>query len=155
MRLSEYLQSQLVILDLATRGVEDTIRALVRRLAEADAVEQADIVEKVLLEREAIHTTSLGNGVALPHATVSGLDHPVILVAVSPEGVAFGDDDPAEPDRLFFMLLSPLNQAGTHIKLLARIVRLVRRSGFVEALLAAETGDELIATIERVDAQRV
>ena len=160
MRLSEYLQPRFVLLGLETTGVEDTLRAFVERVAETHAVEQPGVVEKALLDRESSHTTSLGNGVALPHATVPGLDRPMILVGVAPNGVTFGSTAtppagvPAQ-DRLFFVLLSPLNQAGTHIKLLARIVRLVRDPDFVESLLTAETGEQLIEAIERVDAQHV
>lgn len=155
MRLSEYLQPRLVVIGLRTSGVEDTIRRLVGRLAEGGVIRDPDVVEKALIERESSHTTSLGNGVALPHATVPGLDHPVILIGVAPEGIPFGADEDGEPDRLFFVLLSPLNQAGTHIKLLARIVRLVRRPGLIETLLSAGTGEEVVSAIERVDAQHV
>ena len=155
MRLSEYLQPRLVVIGLRTEGVEDTIHTMILRLAETESVRDPDVVEKALVEREASHTTSLGNGVALPHATVPGLDRPLILIGLAPDGVAFGSGDESEPDRLFFVLLSPLNQAGTHIKLLARIVRLVRRPGLIETLLAAESGEEVVRAIERVDAQHV
>ena len=154
MRLSEYLEPDLVLLDLDTSGVEDTLHAFVVRLAETGRVEEADQVERALAERESTHTTSLGNGVALPHATIPGLSRPLILIGVAPRGVPFGPGDgETPPERLFFVLLSPLNQAGTHIKLLARIVRLVRTPGFVEAIMAAETGEALIEQIERVDAE--
>lgn len=154
MRLSEYLEPRHVVIDLRTHGVEDTIRTLVRRLEELGSVDDAVLVEKALIERESSHTTSLGNGVALPHATVPGLERSVILVGVAPDGLRFGSGD-GEPDRLFFVLLSPLNQAGTHIKLLARIVRLVRRPGLIDTLLAAGSGDEVVDAIERVDTQYI
>lgn len=156
MRLSDYLEPDLVLLGLRTSGVEDTLHAFVERLAEAGRTDQAREVERALAERESTHTTSLGNGVALPHATIPGLERPLILVGVAPEGIPFGPDDgEAEPDRLFFVLLSPSNQAGTHIKLLARIVRLVRIPRFVETLVGTESGEALIDQIERVDAQHV
>jgi mannitol/fructose-specific phosphotransferase system IIA component (Ntr-type) len=155
MRLSEFLEPELVLLDLRTHGVEDTIDAMVAVLGDAGRADNPDLVAKALLERERSHTTSLGNGVALPHATVSGLDGPVILVAVAPDGVEFGSGEGQEPDRLFFLLISPLHEAGTHIKILARIVRLVRRPGFVNALVDAESGAALVEEIERVDALQV
>lgn len=156
MRLTDYLEPELVLLDLRTRGVDDTLHAFVERLADSGRVNHADQVERALADRESTHTTSLGNGVALPHATIAGLDRPLILVGVSPEGVPFGPDDAeAPPERLFFVLLSPENQAGTHIKLLARIVRLVRIPEFVDSLVGAGSGAALIDRIERVDAQHV
>ncbi len=155
MRLSDYLEPDLILLHLRTTGVEDTLAAFADRLDESGRTSEPDAVRRALLEREESHTTSLGNGVALPHATVPGLAQPLILVGVAPDGVRFGRGDAAPLDRLFFVLLSPLEQAGTHIKLLARIVRLVRHPEFVDELLAADSGEALIEQIERVDALHV
>lgn len=155
MRLSEYLEPELVVIGLDTAGMEDTVTALLDQLAGTGRVKDPEAARKALVDRERSHSTSLGNGVALPHATVSGVERAVILVATAPGGIAFGAGDDREPDRLFFMLLSPLREAGTHIKLLARIVRLVRSEEFVENLIASESGDALIEEIEREDALHV
>ena len=157
MRLSEYLQPELVVTGLTTTGVEDTITALVDRLGETGHVRDVSDVRKAVVERERSHTTCLGNGVALPHATVVGIDRPMILVATAPAGVDFGPAG-GEHDgvtRLFVLLLSPTEAAGRHIKILARIVRLVRSDEFVARLLAAESGEALIEEIEREDALHV
>lgn len=156
MRLSDFLEPELILVDLRAEGVEDAIDAMVTRMHDAGRIDDPDAVRRAVLDREESHTTALGNGVALPHATISGLDRARILVAVAPEGVAFGPDDPeTEPERLFFMLLSPHDQAGTHIKLLARIVRLVRRRDFVESLVDVDSPESLMEAIEREDALHV
>ncbi|MEJ2503786.1 MAG: PTS sugar transporter subunit IIA [Gemmatimonadota bacterium] len=157
MRLTEYLEPELVLLDLHTTGVEDTLHALVEHLRAKGAVDSADDVERALVERERNHTTSLGNGVALPHAALDVLDRPLVLVAISPAGVEFGprDDEESLPDRLFFLLLSPPDAGGTHIKMLARIVRLVRSPRFVETLVAAESAPDVVEAIAREDALHV
>lgn len=156
MRLREYLEPELMVIGLETIGVEDTITALVDRVGETGHVKDVPEVRKAVLERERSHTTSLGNGVALPHATVAGIDRPVILVATAPQGIRFGPaDEDREPDRLFVLLLSPSTAAGRHIKILARIVRLVRSEAFVRKLITAESGEALIAEIEREDALHV
>lgn len=156
MRLTEFLEPELVVIGLSTSGVEDTIDALVDRLAETGHVDAADAVRDAVLGRERSHTTSLGNGVALPHATVEAVDRPLILVATAPDGIEFGPPVAGEGiDRLFFLLLSPVDAAGRHIKILARIVRLVRSRDFVQSLVGAESGDALIAEIEREDALHV
>lgn len=154
MRLIEYLEPDFVLLDLRTTGIEDTLAAVVDRLDHATGIGNRDAVLRALVERETTHSTSLGNGVALPHATVPGVDRPVVVVAIAPEGVHFADRE-SEPVRLFFVLLSPVAEAGTHIKLLARIVRLARRPGFVATLLEAESGQDLVESIERLDALHV
>lgn len=156
MRLSEYLEPDLVVVGLATAGVEDTITALVDRLAETGRVRDGADVRKAVLERERSHTTSLGNGVALPHATVAGIDRPMIVVATAPDGVEFGPAGEGHAmTRLVVLLLSPIEAAGRHIKILARIVRLVRSDEFIARLLAAESGEALIEEIEREDALHV
>lgn len=154
MRLSDYLEPELVLLDLRTTGIDDTLEAVVDRLAEAHALEDAEAIADALRDRESAHSTSLGNGVALPHATVPGIGRPLVLVAIAPEGVRFGPDE-EEPVRVFFVLLSPRSEAGTHIKLLARIVRLVRRPGFVASLREAGTGEALVEAVARLDALHV
>ena len=156
MRLTEYLEPELVMTDLEAADAEAAITAMVTRLHEAGRIDDLDGVRRAVLQREASHTTALGNGVALPHATVGGLDRPRILVAVAPEGVSFGPDGrEAGPERLFFLLLSPLDEAGTHIKLLARIVRLVRQREFVDTVIAAGSPESVLDAIRREDAQHV
>jgi mannitol/fructose-specific phosphotransferase system IIA component (Ntr-type) len=157
MRLTEYLEPELVLLDLATEGVEDTLHALVEHLRTSEAIASADDVERALVERERNHTTSLGNGVALPHAAVDALDHPLLMVAISPAGVGFGphENQDRPPERLFFLLLSPPDAGGTHIKMLARIVRLVRSPAFVEDLVSAGSPAEVVDAIAREDALHV
>jgi nitrogen PTS system EIIA component len=152
MRLAEYLDPRLVVLELQAGGVDETIRALVDHLA--DHVAEAGRVEESLLAREAIHTTALGRGVAVPHATVAGLERPLVLIAVSRSGVAFGPVG-LDPVHLFFVLLSPADRAGLHIKLLARIARLARHPGLLEALRSAASREAVIAELRRVDAEHV
>lgn len=150
MRLADFLEPDLVIPDLRTDGVGPTIRAFVERLEEAGRIRDPDTVAAALEEREASQSTALGNGVALPHSTIAGLDEPVLLLARAPGGVPFGAD--AERVQLFFVLLSPQEQAGTHIKLLARIVRLARRPDFMRSVLETGSAHALVEAVGHFDA---
>jgi mannitol/fructose-specific phosphotransferase system IIA component (Ntr-type) len=76
------------------------------------------------------------------------------MVALSGQPIQFGPVD-TEPVRVFFVLLSPPGREGEHIKLLARICRLLRHPGFMDQLLAAGTADEVLGLIRRVDEQHV
>ncbi len=82
----------------------------------------------------------MGSGLAIPHATVPGLDEPVIGVALGREPIAFGPAD-TDPVRVFFVLLSPPGREREHVKLLARICRLMRHESFIERLEAAEDAE--------------
>lgn len=154
MRLREHIDPELVILDLKAQGIQDTIHTLVERLHEAGAVPDPTALEDALLAREAVHTTAMGHGVAVPHTTLRDLDEPRVLVAVAPDGTAFGPTG-LDPVRVFFLLLSPADRTSAHIKLLARICRLVRHPGFIERLERAESTDAVLEEIERVDGAHV
>lgn len=154
MRLKDFLRPDLVVTDLRSDGVEDTIHALVERLDQQSGVEDRAVLEAALRSREAAHTTALGNGVAVPHAMLHGLTQPLVMVAVAPDGAVFGPVG-LDPIRVFFVLLSPPDRAREHIKLLARIARLVRHPGFIERLGRAASARALLEEIERVDAEHV
>lgn len=143
-----------MLTDLAADGIEDAVDGLASHLASLDVVPGDADVAGALLERERAHTTSMGQGMALPHASIPGLDEPILAVAVAPEPVPFGTPD-SDPVRVFFVLLSPPGREREHIKLLARICRLARHPDFVESLHSAGTREEVVEIIERVDEQHV
>lgn len=154
MRLRDHLRSDLVLTDLSARDMHSTLEAIARHLAETGVVASADEALRGLRAREEAHTTVLGHGMALPHTTLEGLSEPILLVALSPDPIPFGPDD-AEPVRIFFVLLSPPNREAEHIKLLARICRLVRHEHFVDDLLGAPSAEQALAVIRSVDEQHV
>lgn len=154
MRLSRYIREDFVLTDLEAGDVEETIHSLATHLASSGAVPDQAGVAEALLTRERDHTTAMDHGMALPHATMAGLDEPVLAVALAREPVPFGPPE-SEPVRVFFVLLSPPGRESQHIKLLARICRLVRHPGFVDRLGGASSGQEVIEIIEHVDAQHV
>jgi mannitol/fructose-specific phosphotransferase system IIA component (Ntr-type) len=154
MRLTEYLRPERVTLDLPNGDTETVLEALVARLVQSGLVEDGKALVAALQQREAAHTTAMPDGVAIPHCTVDTLDEPALLVGVAPDGTAFGPPD-LEPVGLFFLLLSPPERARQHIRLLARIVRLLRHPGTVERLLQASAPEALLAEIERLETQQV
>lgn len=154
MRLNSYLSPELVLTHLEASDVPTTLERLAEHLQAAGVVDSAEEVERGLLAREQAHTTAMGHGMAIPHATIRGLAAPVLLVALAPTPVQFG---PAETDpvAVFFVLLSPPGHESLHIKLLARICRLARHPGFLDELRDARTGEDALRVIERVDEQHV
>lgn len=154
MKLHQYVRPELVLLDMKANGVHEAIRVLVDKIREHRIVGDPAVLEAALLTREEEHSTAIGDGVAVPHATLPGLAMPTIMVAVAPEGVPFAPVG-FDPVQLFFLLLSPANQAELHIKLLARISRLVRHPGFIARLRSAESVERLLEEIERVDSEHV
>lgn len=153
MRLSDYLRPERITLDLPAGDTDAVLEALVAPLVASGAVNDAGALVAALKEREAAHTTAMPDGVAIPHCTLDTLEEPALLVAVAPEGTAFGPED-LEPVSLFFLLLSPPERARQHIRILARIVRLLRHPGTMDRLLQVSTPEELLAEIERLETQQ-
>ncbi len=127
---------------------------MVSRLHSAGLVKAVEPVVDLLRTRETAHTTTLESGVAIPHSMLQGLDRSLLAIAVAPDGTTFGPPE-LEPVRLFFLLLSPPDEGGLHIKMLARIVRLLRHPGTLDVLANAPTPEALLAEVERVEAQHV
>lgn len=152
MKLHHYLRPDLIILDLQAEGVEGTLQSLVHQLAESGLIEDEQSVFGALLKRETSQSTGIGAGVAIPHACYPGLDTTVMALALSRKGVDFRALD-ERPVHTFFLLLSPPAHSGTHIKLLARIARLIKHSGFMDQLLTASSSDEAIERIREFDEQ--
>ena len=154
MRLKDFLRADFVLTRLQAKDVEGVVDE-VAALAGDVGVGPAEVIRDKLLERERLHPTIMGAGLAIPHATVPGLPEPVIGVALAgDEPVVFGAPD-QDPVSVFFVLLSPPGHEREHVKLLARICRLVRHEGFMESLDAAPDAAEMVRIIEHIDAQHV
>jgi len=99
-----------------------------------------DVLHAVL-ERERQFPTGIGYGVAVPHGKTPALANLIAVAGTTPAPVPYETVD-GEPVRLFFLLAGPESQAGTHVKALSRISRLVRREPIRARLLSAHTADE-------------
>ncbi len=151
--LSELLSPAVIQLHLKGAGRDEVLEELVdqiRELAGQPAARQALL--HALREREQLHSTGIGDGVALPHARnalVGLVDHPIVVFGRHDKGVPYGaiDDVPAQ---LFFLLVAPT--VTQHLAILARISRLLRDSKLRKALLAAENAQKVRSLIS--DAER-
>ena len=104
----------------------------------------------VLLEREKLGSTGIGDGIAIPHGKLAGLDEMVVAFGRSREGIDFEAMD-GKPVHLFFLLMAPENSAGQHLKALAKISRMLKDAGFRKNLLEAKTHDDLVRIIAEKD----
>lgn len=152
MKLYQHLRPDLIILALEEGTVEDVLRQLLEPLIERDLVRDEEGTLEAVLNRERQQSTAIGRGVAIPHAGCRELDDPLITLALAPGGVAFNAPD-EEPIKIFFLLLSPPGQGSTHIKLLARIARLMRTPEGPDALLGARDAADVIERVRELDEQ--
>jgi nitrogen PTS system EIIA component len=108
---------------------------------------------RVLSEREALQSTGIGDGVAIPHGAVESLSGQVAAVLICPDGVPFDAID-GRPVRILFAVVGPKRATGEHLKTLARISRLLRDSSFREKLLSSSDQNEAYALIRSAEEGR-
>lgn len=106
----------------------------------------------VLLQRERLNSTAIGDGIAIPHGRVGGISNVVAAFGRSPGGVEFDSVD-RKPTHLFFVLLAPEEAAALHLKALARISRLLKDAHFRNRLLGLEDREQLFDAIVSEDAK--
>jgi len=152
MKITDILNREASILELSAHAKDDLLAELAGALARAEASLDESSLLRVLREREALQSTGIGEGVAIPHGKVADLDRLVATFARSTRGVDFDSID-GEPTQLFFLLVVPEQSGGQHLKALARISRFFRDASFRERLMAARDLDEIFRAIEEEDAK--
>jgi len=152
MKIVDILVREAVVLDLESRDKRGALGELCAALAAAEpGLESAPLLE-VLQAREALQSTGIGEGVAIPHGKLPGLPRLLASFARSRAGVDFESIDGA-PTHRFFLLVVPEHAGGAHLKALARISRFFRDEAFRKALLEAGSRAEIVAAIEQEDAR--
>lgn len=150
MKITDFLTAQTVIPALAGRDKNAVLKEVAEGLASNHRGLDGMQVLEVLLERERISTTAIGEGVAIPHGKLPGVERVLGIFARSPEGVDFASLD-GGPTHLFFVLIAPEAAAADHLKALARISRLLKDSAFRNRLMRGKTRQELFETIAAED----
>ncbi len=152
--LSQLLSLPSIKLALASAARDEVLLELIAQIPQL--VEQPDARQRLftaLLERERLHSTGIGDGIALPHAhnALAGVvDQPVIVFGRSVRGISYGAVD-GKPARLFFLLVAP--SVTQHLAILARISRLLRDLKLREQLLLAEKPEQVITLIREAEAR--
>jgi PTS system nitrogen regulatory IIA component len=145
-RISEILSGSSVCAELSAKNKKSVLEELVSLLAaEQQAVDRGELL-RVLLEREKLGSTGIGDGIAIPHGKSSQVKRLLACFGRSTEGVDFVSMD-GKPAHLFFLLVAPENSAGVHLKALARISRLLKDGLFRKRLMEAHSREELYSAI--------
>jgi mannitol/fructose-specific phosphotransferase system IIA component (Ntr-type) len=142
-RLSQLLSPTRIRVPLTATDKDGVLRELVGLVGNGG---QCDEVLGAILERERQFPTGIGYGVAVPHGKTPALSSLVVVAGTTPAPVPYETID-GEPVRLFFLLAGPESAAGTHVKALSRISRLVRREPVRGRLLGARTPEEFYRVV--------
>jgi PTS system nitrogen regulatory IIA component len=149
MQLSDYLDQAFVLAELKSRTKSEVLAELIAPIGAKRPDVDPALARKVLLEREGLGTTGIGDGIAIPHGKLPGLGSVIVAVGRSREGVDFEALD-FKPCTIFFLVLAPEQVAGLHLRILAQISRLLRDEAFRRLFLAAEDAPALWKLLQGV-----
>jgi len=150
MKLSEILEEDNIILDLKAKDKNGVLEELAEVMTNHEPSLDTGSLIRVLLERERLGSTGIGDGVAIPHGKFRGVTHPIISFGRSLKGLDFESMD-GQPAFLFFLLVAPENSASVHLKALAKIAKIIKNGSFRKVLMEASTKKELYQTIIQND----
>jgi PTS system nitrogen regulatory IIA component len=152
MILSQLLHPESVSVSLKAQSKKEVIVELVELLEKAHGVSSSGEILDRVMKREAMMSTGIGNGIAIPHGKAKSVDHLIAACGVSRAGIDFDADD-KQPATLFILLVSPENVGGPHVKVLANISRLLKEEKVRDALKSAESPQAFIQALRDAEAK--
>jgi len=152
MHIIDYLQPSSVIADLSNTTKRGVLEELAATLVPGPENLDLKTVVEILLERERLGSTGIGDNVAFPHGKIDRLSQIRLAFGRSLKGVDFDSMD-GKPSNLFFLLLAPTNAAGLHLKTLAKISRMLMSQTFREDLMKAAGSQEIYELLAAKDAE--
>ena len=154
MKISDFLIAPSIKIPVKANTKKEVIDELVDLLVSAGKLTDKKKVVQVLMDREELGSTGIGQGIAIPHGKSDCAKELTAAIGLSKSGIAFDALD-GEPVHLIFLLVSPEWQAGAHLKALARISSLLKDKYFKKALLQAETPETVLKVIQEEETRRV
>ena len=154
MKIHSLLSDGLIIPDLESRERDPALEEIVRQLKAADKVDRdRDLYDK-LIQREKLGSTAIGDGIAIPHCKLKGIEGPILALAVSRKGVSFEALD-GKPTHIFFLLVAPPENPGQSLHLLAAIASLVRKAGSLQKRILGAKNPAKVLEIIREEEERI
>lgn len=150
MKIMEMLKKEFILEDIRAENKREALAEMVGVLAQGNVRPGPEEMLRVLLEREKLGSTGIGDGIAIPHGKLGGLEEMVIAFGRSGKGIEFDAMD-GKPVYLVFLLIAPENSAGQHLKALAKISRMMKDEAYRKALREARTHEDLIRIIADKD----
>lgn len=149
MKILDFLNKETIITELKSTDKKGVLEELTLPVSDITNVDHDELV-KVLIEREHLGSTGIGNGIGIPHGKLKGLTSLILGFGLSRKGVNFDAID-GKPTHIFFLLLTPENSTDLHLKLLARISKILKEETFKGKILQTIDKDEVVRLISNVD----
>ena len=139
-----------ILPDLQARNKKSVIEELCQAVIAQHSKLELNALMDILIEREKLGSTGIGDGIAIPHGKLANLGKMILVFGRSKPGVDFDSLD-GRPAHLFFMVLAPENTAGIHLKTLARISRLLKSQSVRRELMGAKDAQDILSIINHYD----
>lgn len=152
MKIVDLIRREMLLPALKSTEKSGIIKELAAHLAANHPNIDRKILNRVLIEREGLASTAIGEGVAIPHGKLATVSEIVACLGRARRGVDFDSMD-GQPTYLFFVLVAPETSTGAHLKALARISRVFKDAEFRRRLLNAEDADEMYQVIVEEDSK--
>jgi len=152
MKIIDLLDPKCVLPDLQAATKKGVLEELAAALVSGQKEVNLQNVVEVLMERERLGSTGIGDNIAIPHGKLPQLSQMLLAFGRSVKGVDFDSMD-GKASHLFFLLLAPTNASGLHLKALAKISRMLMSQTFRESLMLSGGADEILRLITEKDAE--
>lgn len=153
MKITELLDLKGIELGVSVGSKEEAINKLVDLMCATGKISDKDAYKEGILAREALTSTGIGEGIAIPHAQVAAVKTPGLAAMTVPDGVDYESLD-GQPAHLFFMIAAPADGGSTHLQALAKLSTLLMDEGFRQDLLNAKTPEEFLSMIDKKEAEK-
>jgi nitrogen PTS system EIIA component len=144
MKLMDFLIADAIEPNLKSNNKTDAIKELTALLKSTGTIADTESIAKVILEREELGSTGIGDGIAVPHGKSDAVDKVIAAFGRSEKGIDFESETDDIPVRLIFLLIAPTGSSGPHLLALARISRLLRNKSFRERLIKVKSKSEIL-----------
>ncbi len=154
MKIGDFLCPKAVSANLKSTSKKDVIEELIGLLIDSGEVDKKDrnkLIE-ILMAREALGSTAIGQGIAIPHGKSDKVTELTASLGISQSGIDFDSLD-GDPAHIFFLLIAPQDSAGPHLKALARISRLLKDKYFRDSLKSAKDEKAILELVDQEDKQ--
>ena len=146
MQLDQIFKIEFINANLLAQTKTEALAELVNPIIKGGLKLKSSSIIEILQQRENLGSTGIGDGVAIPHGKIPELDDLIVAFGRSMEGVPYDSVD-GKPVHLFFLLLAPENSAGQHLKVLAKISKMLKVTNFRKMLLKAKSQSDLYKII--------
>lgn len=147
MPIAELLSEELIRVPLQSTDKSSLLREMTEMLAEAGKITQVQPIVEALEEREALCSTGLDRGIAIPHAKTLEVEKMTLGIGITPEGIDYEALD-GGLSQIFFLILTPPDQPGEHVEALSEIAKITQSAEFIQSLKEAKSPEEALTLIK-------